>query len=64
LINTLRNNKQAAQPGGQYNLTGKSGTSQGNDVRSENDEKTKPTETVPNPPSFYEEDMQKWKKKF
>jgi hypothetical protein len=37
---------------------------EGNDVRSEKNESSKPQETVPNPPSFYEDDIEKWKKKF
>jgi len=37
---------------------------EGNDVQSEKNENSKPQETVPNPPSFFEDDMEKWRKKF
>lgn len=61
MINTLRNchdNK------GNIGATSKSAIGEGNDVKSEQNEATKFTETIPNPPAFYEDDMAKWKKKF
>ena len=36
----------------------------GEDDTSQKGETNKPSETIPNPPSFFDEDMTKWKNKF
>jgi len=66
LINTLRDFKEKEKTengstGADKKSKGKAGSSM---KRQESMNTSKPAETVPNPPSFYDDDMEKWKKKF
>lgn len=65
LLNTLRpaiaRGFEGAKDG---NLTGKNQQLGDDDENKEAQDQGKPAETIPNPPSFYYNDMEKWKAKF
>ena len=69
LINTLRDNGGRdffGLKGGDPNATktSKGGKASGGEEESQGKEGNQAIETIPNPPSFYQADIDKWHKKF
>tara|TARA_B110000285_G_C14919328_1_gene511815 strand:- start:246 stop:494 length:249 start_codon:yes stop_codon:yes gene_type:complete len=65
LINTLRADDNSYLAGSSHrDSTKNKGEQTDGEKEEENDIKQRKMETIPNPPSFYEDDMQKWNQKF